>query len=93
MAEERRARTKHASHVSVRLDAATMIRVEAVAPLFSTEWRTASRSDVLRGLILDALDRFEQGARPEGWRGAAPEKAGAKPAAGKKGKRGAKPKR
>jgi hypothetical protein len=52
-------------HVSVRLDSATMARVEALAPLFSTEWRAATRSDVIRGLLFDALDRFERGARPQ----------------------------
>jgi hypothetical protein len=46
--------------VSVRLDAETMARVDALTPAFSTQWRPATRSDVLRGLILAALDRFEQ---------------------------------
>jgi len=88
MTEERRPRTKHVNHVSVRLDAPTMLRVEALAPVFSTEWRTATRSDVLRGLILDALERYERledGARPAH---------ATKPrGAAKKGKRGAKVKR
>lgn len=52
------------NHVSVRLDAETMARVDALAPLFSSEWRPATRSDILRGLILDALERFEHGAKP-----------------------------
>jgi hypothetical protein len=50
------------NHVSVRLDAGTMERVAALAPAFSTEWRVATRSDILRGLILDALERFEKSA-------------------------------
>ena len=50
-------------HVSVRLDTAMMARVDALGPQFSTKWRTASRSDILRGLILDALERFEKPAR------------------------------
>ncbi len=50
------------NHVSVRLDSATMARVDAMAPAFSTEWRRATRSDILRGLILASLDRFEQAA-------------------------------
>ena len=74
-------------HVSVRLDSATMARVDAVSPLFSTEWRTATRSDILRGLILDALEHFEHGGRPQGGRS---EKAGA---ATRKPKKGAKPRR
>lgn len=51
-------------HVSVRLDAETLARVDALVPTFSTEWYTASRSDVLRGLIHHALARFEKGGRP-----------------------------
>ena len=47
------------NHVSVRLDAETMARVDALTPIFSTKWRIATRSDILRGLILSALDRFE----------------------------------
>jgi hypothetical protein len=47
------------SHVSVRLDAETIARVDALAPQFSTHWRPATRSDVLRALILTALDRHE----------------------------------
>lgn len=47
------------SHVSVRLDAETIARVDALAPQFSTHWRPATRSDVLRALILTSLDRHE----------------------------------
>ncbi len=87
------------THVSVRLDPATMARVDAVGPLFSTEWRTANRSDILRGLILDALERLERGGRPQTTRSAwaaaesvarRSEKAGA---GARKAKRGVKPKR
>ena len=49
-------------HVSVRLDVDTMARVDALGPSFSTEWHTATRSDILRALILDALTRFERAA-------------------------------
>jgi hypothetical protein len=57
------------NHVSVRLAPETMARIDALAPVFSTEWHAATRSDILRGLILDALDRFEQGAAsPKGTR-------------------------
>jgi hypothetical protein len=48
-------------HVSVRLDAETLSRVDALAPTFSTEWHAATRSDILRALIHDALGRFERG--------------------------------
>lgn len=49
------------NHVSVRLDVETMARVDALGPQFSTTWRGATRSDILRGLILTALDLFERG--------------------------------
>jgi|HubBroStandDraft_2_1064218.scaffolds.fasta_scaffold793416_2 hypothetical protein len=59
------------NHVSVRLDVETMARVDALAPAFSTEWHAATRSDILRALILDSLERYERGgsdpqARPRG---------------------------
>ncbi len=47
-------------HVSVRLDPEILARVDALAPRFSTEWHAATRSDILRALVLDALARFEQ---------------------------------
>ncbi len=53
-------------HVSVRLDPEILARVDALAPAFSTEWHAATRSDILRGLILDALGRFERAAEPPG---------------------------
>jgi hypothetical protein len=49
------------THVSVRLDDPTMARVDALGPIFSTKWRPATRSDILRGLILHSLDVFERG--------------------------------
>jgi hypothetical protein len=55
-------------HVSVRLDPEILARVDALAPAFSTEWHAATRSDIVRALILDALPRFEKGgpAQPSG---------------------------
>jgi hypothetical protein len=47
------------NHVSVRLDAETIARVDALAPQLSTQWRPATRSDVLRALILTALAGHE----------------------------------
>lgn len=47
------------SHVSVRLDGPTLARVDSLGPMFSTKWRPATRSDILRGLILRSLDIFE----------------------------------
>lgn len=59
-------------HVSVRLDEGTTARVDALAPLFSTHWRTATRSDVIRGLILSALESYEREAVPLHPRGDVP---------------------
>lgn len=52
------------NHVSVRLDQETMARVDALVPLFSTRWRLATRSDILRALILSALEACERGEQP-----------------------------
>ena len=63
------------NHVSVRLDAETIARVDALAPQFSTQWRAATRSDVLRGLILTALAAREAADRvgePDAVAGAEP---------------------
>lgn len=61
------------NHVSVRLDAETIARIDALAPQFSTQFRLATRSDVLRALILTALAGHQAQdppvgppARPEG---------------------------
>ena len=53
------------NHVSVRLEPEVMARVDALGPIFSTKWRPATRSDILRGLILDGLGRLEAEARAE----------------------------
>ena len=45
-----------ANHVSVRLDAGTLARVDALIPRVPSQRRSASRSDVLRALVLRALD-------------------------------------
>jgi hypothetical protein len=50
-------------HVSVRLDAETIARVDALAPRFSSPYRPATRSDVLRALILTALADQEKAGR------------------------------
>ena len=44
------------NHVSVRLDAEAITRVDALIPRLQIEGRTATRSDVLRALVLRALD-------------------------------------
>ncbi len=51
-------------HVALRLDDATIARLDAFIPRLSTEWHKATRSEVLRAAILLGLDRFERD--PEG---------------------------
>jgi hypothetical protein len=51
-------------HVGVRIDPATIARIDALVPLFSTKAREATRSDLLRIVILAGLQRLERD--PEG---------------------------
>jgi hypothetical protein len=76
-------------HVAVRLDNLTLERVDALKDVLSTPWHEATRSDILRALILSGLEQFEQQhrsalAKPK--KGSAPESAGsgARPKAKKK---------
>jgi hypothetical protein len=57
--------TMGTTHVSVRLTGEQIVRVDAMAPRFSTRFRAATRSDILRGLILTALEVIEAEARAE----------------------------
>ena len=50
-------------------------RVDALGPIFSTPWRVATRSDVLRGLILDGLPTMEAKLKADH----KPQKRGARP--------------
>lgn len=52
-------------HVAVRLDNETLLRIDAIRALLDTEWRDATRSDVLRLLILKGLEHFEKKHRTE----------------------------
>jgi hypothetical protein len=47
-------------HVAVRLDAATLARLEALLPLYALPGRCATRSDGLRAVILAGLAIEEQ---------------------------------
>lgn len=47
-------------HTSVRLDAQTQAGIDALRPHFSTDWRQAATSDILRALILVGLDVVEK---------------------------------
>ncbi len=46
--------------VAVRLEPEIVARIDALKDYFSAEWRDATRSDVIRALILDSLERFEK---------------------------------
>ena len=48
------------NHVSVRLDAEAITRVDALISRLQIEGRTATRSDVLRALVLRALGAAER---------------------------------
>ncbi len=45
--------------VAVRLEVSTIARIDALKGYFSSAWHEASRSDILRALILYALPTFE----------------------------------
>src|SRR5690349_21847327 len=84
-------------HVAVRLDNETLTRIDAIRGLLDTEWRDATRSDVLRLLILKGLEHFEKKHRSEldKRRAAAPppEASSSAPKRARKAKAGAAPKR
>jgi len=47
-------------HVAVRLDTATLSRVDALKHILSTPWHEATRSDILRAVLLIGLEELEQ---------------------------------
>jgi hypothetical protein len=47
-------------HVAVRLDTATLSRIDALKDILTTPWHEATRSDILRAVILTGLDSLEQ---------------------------------
>ena len=51
---------KHDEHVAVRLDEITIARIDALRAKLAQPWGDATRSDVLREIIVKALDRAEQ---------------------------------
>jgi hypothetical protein len=53
-------------HVAVRLDAATIARLDALLPLYALPGRSATRSDGLRAVILAGLDVEERRAAAPG---------------------------
>jgi hypothetical protein len=58
-------------HVAVRLDPATIARLDALLPLYALPGRSPTRSDGLRAVILAGLDVEEQRAAREAQRGSA----------------------
>ena len=66
-------------HVAVRLDNLTLERVDSLKEVLSTPWHEATRSDILRALILTGLEQLEQehrGALTKPKKGVAAEPAG-----------------
>jgi|HubBroStandDraft_6_1064221.scaffolds.fasta_scaffold651374_2 hypothetical protein len=54
-------------HVAVRLDNATIARLDALLPLYALPGRDATRSDALRAVILAGIDAEERrGPRRDG---------------------------
>ena len=47
-------------HVSVRLSITQIERIDELAKRCSTKWREETRSDVLRFLVMNSLERIEQ---------------------------------
>ncbi len=47
-------------HVAVRLDDATLERLDLVREVLSTDWHEANQSDVLRAVILGGLRQLEK---------------------------------
>lgn len=76
-------------HVAVRLDNVTLERVDSLKDVLSTPWHEATRSDILRALILTGLEQLEQQHRgaltkPKKASSAEPAGGGAKPKTKKK---------
>ena len=47
-------------HLAVRLDKAMLSRLDAFKDVLTTPWHEATRSDILRALILRGLESLEQ---------------------------------
>ncbi len=76
-------------HVAVRLDNLTLERVDSLKDVLSTPWHEATRSDILRALILTGLEQLEaqhKGSlgKPKKSPAAEPASGGARPKAKKK---------
>lgn len=47
-------------HVAVRLDTTTLTRIDSLKDILTTPWHEATRSDILRAVILTGLEDLEQ---------------------------------
>lgn len=47
-------------HVAVRLDGPTLTRIDALKDVLTTPWHEATRSDILRAVILTGLEGIEE---------------------------------
>jgi hypothetical protein len=47
-------------HVAVRLDGSTLTRIDALKDILTTPWHEATRSDILRAVILTGLEGIEE---------------------------------
>ncbi len=56
--------TMATKNIAVRLPVELIERIDAMVPLFSTSWRLALRSDVLRAAIMLGVERLEAGELP-----------------------------
>ena len=59
MSKSKRAPAKE--HVSIPMDEADNARLDALTDCFSAPWRKGTRSDVVRALLTQELERAEQG--------------------------------
>ncbi len=62
MSKSRRAPAKE--HVSIPMDKTDIARIDALTDCFSTPWHKGTRSDVVRALLTQELERAEQGQLP-----------------------------
>ncbi len=62
MSKSKRAPAKE--HVSIPMDKADIARLDALTDRFSAPWHKGTRSDVVRALLTQELERAEQGQLP-----------------------------
>jgi hypothetical protein len=55
--------TRPTRHLAFRVNDATQARIDALIPYFSSPWHRATRSDVVRALVAEALPIVERAAK------------------------------